>query len=230
MLTQQEKERFEPMAKVLAANGIAQSLSFTSERKYLNNINGKSFPLMLELTSKRLDLPTAPYWIKISQVGKPIDDSAEKCFTAIQKILTACFMPTKTQLIFLVHGENGVYEMYLGLRSLIKDEIDSTFADSLNNFIKGIWPGMKCQRIKGNLDTIKKNINQKYDCINAITGIPSMESQYKTIYPATIDTLLAGMQKKDFTYLVVADPIQETDVDAILYQVREFNGQAESLK
>ena len=230
MLTQQEKERFEPMAKVLAANGIAQSLSFTSERKYLNDINGKSFPLMLELASKRLDLPTAPYWIKISQVGKPIDDSAEKCFTAIQKILTACFMPTKTQLIFLVHGENGVYEMYLGLRSLIKDEIDSTFADSLNNFIKGIWPGMKCQRIKGNLDTIKKSINQKYDCINAITGIPSMESQYKTIYPATIDTLLAGMQKKDFTYLVVADPIQETDVDAILYQVREFNGQAESLK
>lgn len=230
LLTRQEAERFEPTAKILAANGIAQSLAFTSERKYLNGISASSRPMCLELMSKRQDIPSAPYWIKISQIGKPLDDSAEKCFTAIQKVLTACFLPSKTQLVFLVHGENGVYDMYLGLRSLIKEEVDSTFVDSLNDFIKGIWPGMKCQRVKGNLDTIKKDISQKYDCIDAITGIPSMESQYKTIYPATIDTLLAGMQKKDFTYMVIADPVQETDIDGILYQVRDFNGQAESLK
>ena len=229
-LTTQEIERFEPTAKILAANGIAQSLSFTSERKYLNGITSNSSPMCLELFSKRRDLPTAPYWIKISQVGKPIDDSAEKCFTAIQKILTTCFLPTKTQLIFVVHGENGIYEMYLGLRSLAKEVVDVTFADSLNDFIKGIWPGMKCQRVKGNIDSIKKDISSKYDCIDAITGIPSMESQYKTIYPATLDTLLSGMQKKNFTYIVIADPVLETDVDSILYKVRDFNGQAESLK
>ena len=229
LLTQQEKERFEPTAKILAANGIAQSLSYTSERKYLNGITSNSSPMFMELMSKRQDLPSAPFWIKISQVGKPIDDSAEKCFTAIQKILSTCFLPNKAQLIFLVHGKNGTYEMYLGLRSLDKEEIDATFADSLSNFIKGIWPGMKCQRIKGNLDAIKADIVKDYDCINAITGIPSMESQYKTVYPATIDTLLAGMQKKDFTYMVIANPIKETDVDGILYQIRDFNGQAESL-
>ena len=57
-----------------------------------------------------------------------------------------------------------------------------------------------------------------------------MKTQYKTVYPATIDTLLAGMQKKNFTYMVIADPIEEADVDAMLYQVRDFGGQAESLK
>lgn len=230
MLSQQEKEQFEPMAKVLAANGIAQSLAFTSERKYLNGIGANSSPLCLELSSKRVDLPVDPYWIKISQVGKPIDDTAEKCFTAIQKVLTACFLPEKTQLIFLVHGANGVCEMYLGLRSYNKEEIDASFVDGLNDFIRGIWPGMKCQRIKGFLDTVKNDIVEKYDCIDAFTGIPSMESQYKSLYPATIDTLLAGMQKKDFTYMVIADPVKETDIDSILYQVRDFNGQAESLK
>ena len=230
MLTQQEKERFEPTAKILAANGIAQSLAFTTERKYLNGINAFSGPLTLELATRRSDLPADPYWIRITQVGKPLDNSSEHCFTAIQKILTACFIPNKTQLIFLVHGENGSYEMYLGLRSRSKEDINSTFTDSLNNFIKGIWPGMKCQRVKGNLSSIKELINNKFDCINAITGIPSMESQYKNLYPATIDTLLAGMQKNNFAYMVVADPIPENDIDSILYQVRDFNGQAESLK
>jgi len=218
------------MAKMLAANGIAQSLSFTTQRNYLNNISSNTTPLSLYLFSRREDLPSTPYWIQISQVGKPIDDSAEKCFTAIQKILTACFMPAKTQLIFIVHGVDGVYELYLGLRSLAKNEIDSSFMDSLNDFIKGIWPGMKCQRVKGNLDSIKEVITDKYDCIDALTGIPSMETQYKTIYPATIDTLLAGMHKRDFTYMVIADPVSETDIDGILYKVRDFNGQAESLK
>lgn len=230
-LTKQEKELFEPTAKILAANGVAQSLSFTSERKYLDGITSNSVPLFLELMSKRKDLPSAPYWIKISQIGKPIEDSAEKCFTSIQKILTSCFLPNKVQLIFLVHGKKGVYEMYLGLRSLDKENIDSTFVDSVNDFIKGIWPGIKSQRIKGDcIDSIEQDIINKYDCIDSLTGIPSMESQYKTFYPSTIDTLLAGMQKKDFTYMVIADPVKESDIDSILYKVRDFNGQAESLK
>lgn len=229
-LTIQEKSSFEPMAKVLAANGIAQSLSFTSERKYLNGISASSSPFALELASKRVDLPNAPYWIKITQVGKPVEDSAESCFTAIQKILTACHLPNKAQLIFLVNGEHGVYQIYIGIRSYNKDNIGITFVDSLTNFIKGLWPGIKCQRMKGNMDSISKCINERYDSIDALTGIPSMESQYKTLYPTTIDTLMTGMRGKNFTYMVTADPIEEVDIDSMLYLTRDFCGQAESLK
>lgn len=229
-LTQQEKVNFEPMAKVLAANGIAQSLSFSTERKYLEGISSNSKPMSLELVSARRDTPQEPMWIQISQVGKPIDDSAEKCFSAIQKILTACFLPTKAQLIFLVHGKKGKYELYLGIRSFV-DDINKEFAKSLSDFIKGIWPGMTCNCIPGNeVNQVKTDITKKYDFIDSLTGIPSMESQYKTVYPATIDTLLAGMQKKDFTYMVIADPVPETEIDRILYNVRDYNGQAESLK
>lgn len=228
-LTIQEKRSFEPMAKVLAANGIAQSLSFTSERKYLNGISASTFPFSLELASKRVDLPGAPYWIRITQVGKPVDNSAESCFTAIQKILSACHLPNKTQLLFLVNGEHGIYDIYLGVRSYNKSHIDGTFVDSLMNFIKGLWPGIKCQRMRGNIDSVRNSVSKK-ESIDALTGIPSMESQYKTIYPATIDTLMAGLQKKDFTYMVIADPIEEADIDGMLYLTRDFCGQAESLK
>ena len=38
-LSQAQASMFEPEAKMMAANGIAQSLSFTSERKYLNGIS-----------------------------------------------------------------------------------------------------------------------------------------------------------------------------------------------
>lgn len=226
-----ELDRFEPTARMLAANGVAQSLSFTSERKYLNVVTANSNPLCLEVPKNhRIDYPAAPFWLKITQIGRPLEDSPERCFTAIQKVLTACFLPRKTQLIFIVRGQEGKYEMYLGIRSYDKTEIDASFAENLSHFIEGVWPGMKCEREKGNLSHLQKSISSEYEYIDAITGIPSMESQYKTVYPATIDTLLAGMRNKDFAYMVVANPIPESDVDGILYQCRDFNGQAESLK
>lgn len=229
-LSEAQAAKFEPQAKMMAANGIAQSLSFITERKYLNGITNRSVPFVLDIPKyHKIDSPAEPYWIKITQVGKPIEDSAENCFTAIQKILSSCFMPHKAQLIFLVSGENGSYNLYLGIRSLDKESITLRFADSLSNFISGVWPGLKCTREKGSLESVKKRI-KSFDYIDAITGIPSMESQYKTIYPATIDTLMAGMRNKDFAYMVIAEPIPDNDVDGILYQVRDFNGKAESLK
>lgn len=231
LMTKNEMERFEPTAKILAANGIAQSLSFTAERKYLNVVTADSSPLYLEVPEvHRIDNPSSPFWLKISQVGRPLEDSPERCFTAIQKILTSCFMPCKTQLIFIVRGNKGVYEMYLGIRSFDKTEIDSSFADNMSHFIEGVWPGMKCVREYEALSEVRESILNTYHCINAITGVPSMESQYKAVYPATIDTLLSGMRGKDFAYMVIADPILESEVDGILYQCRDFNGQAESLK
>ena len=116
-MTPTEAERFEPTAKILAANGIAQSLSFLTERKYLQGIRDNSTPFSLVMPSERLDAPTTPYWIQITQVGKPLDKETENCFTAIQKVLTACFIPRNVQLLFLVNCENGISYMYLGIRS-----------------------------------------------------------------------------------------------------------------
>lgn len=229
-LSAAQAARFEPQAKMMAANGIAQSLSFVSERKYLNGITDKSDPFVLEIPKNhRIDSPADPYWIKITQIGKPIENSAENCFTAIQKILSTCFMPHKAQLVFLVSGEGGSYHLYLGIRPLDKEVVTLKFADSLSHFISGVWPGLKCVREKGDLEQVKKQLSS-FECVDAITGIPSMESQYKNVYPATIDTLMAGMRNKDFAFMVIADPIPENDIDGILYQVRDFNGKAESLK
>lgn len=229
-ISKEQIEKFEPKARMMAANGIAQSLTFTSERKYLNGISSTSQPFALEIPkAHRVDIPTSPFWVRITRVGKPLENSAEMCFTAIQKILASCFIPHKAQLLFVINANKGIYNLYLGIRSFDKSVITPKFADSLCNFIEGVWPGVKCVRESKTIEDVKKQIRE-YEYINAITGIPSMESQYKTIYPATIDTLMAGMQGKEFTYMVTAEPVPENEVDGILYQCRDFCGKAESLK
>lgn len=224
----------EPQARVAAATAMSQSLSFCMERKYLQNITDDENQLF-EIEAIPSTLNTQATWIEITQVGKPLEKSAESCFTAIQKILYSCFLPKEMQLLFLITGNGSENKLYLGIRSPHNAHPLKSMVRNLNEFIKGVWPGLQTRVVSENepaLENFKQNVKEDtYEYVYALTGIPSMESQYKTLYPATIDKLIAGTNKcKNFAYLVVADPIDPNDAEDMLYQCREMNGQAESLK
>lgn len=220
-------------AKVLAATALSESLSFCLERKYLQQITDSES--LFEIETISVTSATSVSWIEIKQVGRPLEKSAESCFTAIQKILYSCFLPKEMQLIFLLIGNGIENKLYLGVRNPHKEQLPKKIASNLNEFVKGIWPGLQTSIVTDNekaLTEFKKNVaNETYDNIYALTGIPSMESQYKTTYPATIDKLIAGMSKcKNYAYMVIADPVENADAEYMLHQCREMNGQAESLK
>lgn len=229
-----ELQSIEPVAKILAATAISQSLSFCMERKYLQGITDEENQLF-EVVAVPSTAITQATWIEIQQVGKPLENSAESCFTAIQKILYSCFLPKDIQLLFLIIKNEKENKMYLGVRSPYKAVAPKSMVRNLNEFIKGAWPGLQTKIIREGdvtIDEFKKALNDEiFEYTFALTGIPSMESQYQTVYPATIDKLMAGINQCDhFAYLVVADPIDPGDTENMLYQCREMNGQAESLK
>lgn len=229
----------ESSAKILAATSMAKSLSFCTERKYLENIGNIDLNPCFILHEIGRTYEGTVSWIEITQVGKPLSDNLEEAFSAIQKILYSCFMPFETQLLFLVLGNSTQNRMYLGIRSSDK-VLKRNIVRLLDEFIKGIWPGLQTHVISQQ----NKEEGAKWLCefssaiksdelssIYAITGIPSLENQYKSTYPVTIDKLIAGMNKcKNYAYLVVADPVSSEEADNILYRCRDMNGKAESLK
>lgn len=226
--------QLEPVTKVLAATAVSQSFSFCMERKYLQNIESGDL-FMLDPS------PSVPQtnvaWIAIKQIGRPLGDASESCFSAIQKILYACFLPQEMQLLFLVVGNNKENHLYLGLRAIGKANPPKSMVRNLNEFLKGIWPGLDTAIVDSadpTLDQLQKSLGDTKDGIEdvyAFTGIPSMESQYEKVYPVTIDKMMAGMNRSEnYAYLVVADPISANDTEEMLFQCREMSGQAESLK
>ena len=227
-------QSLEPQARVLAATAVSQSLSFCMERKYLTDIS-ISDNEAFELEAVPTTLNSSASWIEIQQIGKPLDKSAEACFTAMQKILYSCFLPKEMQLLFLITGDGKQSHLYLGLRAPGKAVPPKKLVRNLERFISGIWPGLQTELLKSDdsriSDFCKRVASEELENVYAFTGIPSMDSQYKTIYPATIDKLIAGMSSsKSYAYLVVADPVENNDAESMLYQLREMNGQAESLK
>ncbi|MDE6335722.1 MAG: DUF87 domain-containing protein [Muribaculaceae bacterium] len=234
-MEQAQLQRFEPLAKTLAATSMAQSLSFCMERKYLQNIDGEGVSTPFKLSTLPPVSDSSVRWISISQIGKPLENTAENCFTAIQKILYSCSLPKQIQLIFFVTGHNGINHMYIGLRSPGKSVPPRSLVKSLLNYMQGIWPGLQAEILRkddATLEFFMQNISgDRFENVYAITGIPSMETQYQNLYPATLDKLITGLSgSKDYAYIVIADPVHTEDADAILYKCREMNGQAESLK
>lgn len=223
-------------AKMYAATAMSQTLSFSMERKYLEKIGNEQLNPLFKLKEIPVTSKENISWIEINQVGKPLQEGPENCFIAMQKILYSCFMPKETQLLFLITSNGKQNKMYLGVRPM-GGTVKKNITKYLNDFIKGTWPGLQSRIVKDNdteegLQQFSSNLkNENWEYIYALTGIPSMESQYKSTYPATIDKLMAGMnQSKSYAYLVVADPIDSNEVDGMLFQCREMNGQAESLK
>lgn len=226
----------EPLQRVLGATAVAESLSFCMERKYLrdidthNNSDG-NFSLKIMPNGDVREIK----WIRINQVGRSLANAIESSFTAMQKILQACFLPDETQLVFLIVGGNKGNGMYLGLRSIGKNDMTKSHVVNLEHFIHGIWPGMQTEVLKTDDENIKSHIDNiahdRYQGIYSLTGIPSIEDQYKQTFPATTDKLMAGMDGCDsYAYMVVATPVSPTEVDNMLCKCREMNGQAESLK
>ena len=105
---------YEPAAKARVATAMAASFSFCSERKYLAEISRDDSFFKLRAVPSPAQLEAK--WIAIKQVGRPLEKSAEHCFTAMQKILYSCFLPKEMQLLFLIVGTGSECKMYLGLR------------------------------------------------------------------------------------------------------------------
>ena len=105
-------------AKMYAATAMSQTLSFCMERKYLEKIGDEQQNPLYTMKEVAITPKDSVSWIEISQIGKPLDDDAESCFTAIQKILYSCFMPQETQLLFLIVKNDKQNKMYLGVRPM----------------------------------------------------------------------------------------------------------------
>ena len=172
--------------KMYAATAMAQTLSFSMERKYLEKIGDESFNPLFKMHEIDITPKADVSWIEISQVGKPINNEASDCFTAIQKILYSCFMPKETQLLFLIIKDNGLNKMYLGVRPM-NINVKKSITRYLNDFIKGAWPGLQSRVVKDAseedyLEKFVSNVNdEKWEYIYAFTGIPSMETRVRAM-------------------------------------------------
>ena len=214
--------QLEGMAKIAAATTVAQTLSYSTERKFLDNISASDALCRLKLQGSVNHSITGYKWLKIDQVGNSLGITKKNCFEAMQTILHSCQIPN-TQLAFLVIVEKGIYRMYLGMRGVTK-------MNSVQNFITTNWRGIITKKCDESDTDLKKYVsNEEYNKCYAITGVPTLNAQEK--YAKGIEQIVGGLRDyEDAAYLVTASPVSAARIDGILSTCRELQSQTESFK
>jgi hypothetical protein len=216
--------------KIAAANVMSQSLLFSLGRQYLE----------IPLADAKYIQPMPPkgilmgdaYFLKVEQVGNSLVDSLSQPFTALQTALSACHNPEKYNLVFIISSDGSQNQVYLGICS--KDSLDSSsegFVGNIGKFLQGNWQGTKFRELDTESPEVKSHIIQplnKFHYAQAITGIPSLKPGDNPGYPQSLDRLLRGMRGSPFMYMVIAEPMSESQVNGIIYGLRELMGRVHS--
>ena len=216
-------------ARMLAANAMSASIQFFTQRNYLETLS-HSESLIKHLSAKSVVDHGNIQWIKITQIGRQVSATMHQYFTMMQKILFSCHDPYYKQLLFLIYGNGQSVELYLGVRTL--NEYDDTgFSSQLSSFIKSSWQGVNANSIEFE-NEMPTNFLKDIDLrkVYTLTGIPSFAKKEGEECLTSIDTLLGTLSNQKFAYLVIADPIDENKIKAIINQCNEMAGQLESVK
>ena len=149
--TQQIPVQLEGMSKIAAATTVAQTLSYSTERKFLDQISNNESLCHLELVGEINHSLTGFKWLRVEQVGNFAKDSKQNCFEAMQTILHSCQLPN-TQLAFLILFEDGIFKMYLGLKNIGK-------MNGVQKFITSNWKGVVTKKTDETDTSLRSFVN-----------------------------------------------------------------------
>ena len=224
-----QPQQLEGLSKIAAANAIAQTLSYSLERKFLQSENHDSL-CSLKLIGDIDHRMIGFRWLKITQVGRFAANSKQNCFDAMQTILHSCNLPD-TSLTFLILGNKGVFSLYLGLSEHGKSRFSSSRSkvSALKDFATSNWKGLMSKRADNDEELKDFFKSDKYSKCYALTGIPTLNAQDQ--YAKSVDQIIGGGKNQDYiAYLVTATPVSEDKVDSILRDFRDMQSQANSFK
>lgn len=199
---------------------------FFMERSYLNNIGDRRF-------APAEGAGGAIYWLRVTHLPvNPTNDEQYDLLGRWQGVLSTLHT-WNYRLLFLLLRQNGETRLYLGttLPKNVQGVGGEEAVEQLREAATGSMPGIGIQAISG-METMEQIIKplMKLPDAGAITGIPSFREMTVEKNLQTLDTLAFGIRdqrgfERDYALLVVADPMQDSDVADLISRMRELGSQ-----
>ena len=215
-----------PELLTAAGEVLSRSTLFALRRNYLDGPILEN-QIMKVVEGKISSSPDVAFF-EVEQVGKPINESEVDYFGAIQTALAACHDP-RYALIFAISSDGMRNRIYFGVTGRESGTQPALFANQLGQFLCSNWPGTRVRMVedyKEIADKVHVPLST-FSHARAFTGIPSPKSEEKQAGadPQTLDKLMRGMRGKPYLYLVLAEPMPESQVVDTVDACNSLSGQ-----
>lgn len=207
---------------------MSKSLLFALGRNYLD---GPIFEAnqIRPLTVNIPDVVDVAF-LRLEQVGQPIDSKPGEYLRAIQTFLAAAHDPRYT-FLFVISSTGYINHIYIGVVARTPDAHPKLFAEQLGQFLSSNWPGTRVRPVTNYDAEISQNIHlplSQYRYARVMTGIPSPKGG-----PAqdiqSLDQFMRGLRGKSYLYMVIAEPMPESEVGGIIEACHTLSGQVQAM-
>jgi hypothetical protein len=227
-LQNQDLEKYLPKINetIAVSKAISYSLLFSLQRQHL--IMQSPNERYIQAVPPIRMSPGEPYFLHLEKVGDSMATSLQQQLITLQTTLSACHNPGDDKLVFLVSRNETKNHVYFGSISR-----NTSFVDNLKCFLEANWPDTQlkfCFSTDEDFNThIKKPMNS-FKFATTLTGIPSLNPAINS-GNYQIDRLLGSMgSDSQFMYMVIAEPIAESEVNEIIYNLGELKALVSFLK
>lgn len=157
--------------------------------------------------------------VRFFDISQIVIDKNENMQDKLSNVFQAVWN-AKGSLLFYINGNKEKAQICLGIKNISQsgDEnsiIDHTYflSDLLQNNLKANFPGTKLELVKEDmLENISQDIS-KADYVACVSDVATSKGQKDESFIQGIEKLIETMQNKEYSMLLVADPIDANDLE-----------------
>ena len=217
------------------AETVSTMISGTVKRDYLDE---KNFLKILPCGQSDIN-KNKIFWLKINEVGIFDENSIENLRMLTEQLLQTMHLPDSCRVIFAFSSDGFKVDLRLGLQST--DDTDAgkldVFVNCIEKFAKTQFAGLECTLInddKHSIEQILKYATPGKDknpgAIRCITGIPALREKNENFNVFSIDHLINALLGYEWTYLVIATPVDNKKITKTIDVCKGLAGRIESMK
>ncbi len=180
---------------------VNSTLSFI-EKDYIYNNQYEIVPVPKEI--EEIDFNSS---IRLLKLGKFVYERDENIIEKLSSVYSALHGGKSS--VFLLIKSNGVEcEFFIGVRN--KNNATQS-VNILKSSLEGNFPGTKLEEdfSTNEIQSIMNDILEEKSTVEltSVLGIPSLKTEKNQNFLQGVENLINGMQGKEFTTLIIADPI-----------------------
>ena len=176
------------------------------------------------------ELP-AVTWLKIVRLPVRPDNAEDyDLFNRWQGVLSSLH-EWGYRVYFLLQRDRGQTGLYIGVRSQRSHYTSKDAIEQIMEATSGSMPGIELHHLddRETLSDISMRM-MKYKSIGAVTGLPSFFDEKAPGVLQTLDPLAFGIRglrddERDYSLLVIADPIHDADITDIMNRMRTLGSE-----
>lgn len=155
---------------------------------------------------------------RLFKFKKLVSDKKESMIDKLVTILNAAYTSDAT-VIALIRGKTDYTDYYLGIVSKDTEQSHdvSTQGETFRSVLTGNFPGLSIEQLeKDSISSLCDNVFT-YDNITSISGIASIRNEKESNsniekYVQGIEHLVDSLQGKEYSVLVIADPVKANEI------------------